>query len=124
MPSKLVARNRAKAFKGQSGRCHYCDVLMWQGSPTEFARSHGISAPNALLFRCTAEHLRARSDGGRDWGANIVAACWLCNVQRHRSKVPLDPGPYKEKVSALVQAGRGKYRVASDAGLFIRHTPH
>jgi hypothetical protein len=117
MPSKLqIARN--SAFNDQSGRCHYCGVLMWQGSPANFARAHGISVFQARAFRCTAEHLQARSNGGKNFRTNIVAACWWCNSRRHRPKLALDPVPYKAKVTTLVQAGRGIYRLAIDAGLF------
>ncbi|WP_254782667.1 HNH endonuclease, partial [Lysobacter sp. yr284] len=32
--------------------------------------------------RCTAEHLIARHEGGRNRRENIAAACWLCNQRR------------------------------------------
>jgi hypothetical protein len=52
-------------------------------------------ASDAGLQRCTAEHLRARCDGGRDTSDNVVAACWICNSRRHRRKVPLPPEEYR-----------------------------
>nr|WP_240531127.1 HNH endonuclease [Variovorax boronicumulans] len=33
---------------------------------------------------CTAEHLQARRDGGRDTRENIVATHRLCNSRRHQ----------------------------------------
>ncbi|MDR6535601.1 HNH endonuclease [Variovorax soli] len=38
------------------------------------------------LFECTAEHKIACQDGGKDTRANIVAACWHCNHQRHANQ--------------------------------------
>ncbi|MCU7376155.1 HNH endonuclease [Paucibacter sp. O1-1] len=51
----------------------------------------GLSLRQSLLLRCTAEHLRARQDGGGDGQANIAAACAHCNALRHRARDPLSP---------------------------------
>lgn len=57
---------------------------MWESDPESFARHHGISSATAKRFQCTAEHLVARQDGGKDTAANIVAACAYCNHGRHK----------------------------------------
>lgn len=104
MPSKLSA-NRSKAFSTQSSRCCYCGYQMWLASPEEFARRMGISVRQALQLRCTAEHLRARCEGGSDAASNIAAACLTCNSRRHQRKVPPGPEAYKTLVSHRVKAG-------------------
>ena len=68
------------AFNRQGGKCFYCGLRMWLNSQ---------KGPS--LLRCTAEHLKARSEGGSDGPSNIVAACWHCNHTRHKCKHPLDP---------------------------------
>lgn len=65
---------RAAALK-QNFRCWYCGFPVWEGTREEFARKHNISIGDAERFRCTAEHLTARCDGGADIAGNIVAAC-------------------------------------------------
>lgn len=79
---------RFQAFQAQNGNCYYCGQRMWIHSANEPRPS-----PDAR-FQCTAEHLIARQDGGRDVTSNIVAACWFCNSRRHRSKKPLPPRAY------------------------------
>lgn len=71
---------RNKAFRTQSGRCFYCDVPMWNNSPKEL----GLNELYGAQYRCTAEHLIARQDGGRDSRGNIVAAHVWCNQRRHQ----------------------------------------
>ena len=83
MPTKL-SRLRSRAFKRQGGRCYYCHALMWQSRPATFATAHRITLAQARRFQCTAEHLQARQDSGRDIRDNIVAACRHCNALRHR----------------------------------------
>lgn len=90
---------------------------MWLGASDDFARVYGLSPSQARLFRCTAEHLHARCQGGGDQHPNIVAACWWCNSRRHRAKVALGPTRYKARVEALVRRGRWHGRFAFDAGL-------
>ncbi|MBN8477573.1 MAG: hypothetical protein J0L91_01265 [Burkholderiales bacterium] len=72
MPSK-VQRHRQLAFVRQHGRCHYCGCPMWSKHPDEVAWL--VDAPPGVVarLRCTAEHLRARCDGGDDDASNIVA---------------------------------------------------
>lgn len=97
-----LASMRARAFKNQHGRCYYCSQPMWQKSPTEI----GMSLKRGRHFQCTAEHLKARQDGGRDTSGNIVAACWFCNSRRHRLHFPaLSPPAYKTFVQGRLLAG-------------------
>ncbi len=37
---------------------------------------------------------------------NIVAACWFCNISRHRAKQPLSPYLYGKKVRARLAKGK------------------
>lgn len=95
---------RTLAYHRQHGRCCYCDLPMWLSSPAELKLRNRAAKP----FQCTAEHLLARRDGGRDVAVNIAAACWLCNTRRHQRKTPPHPDAYR----ALVQRrmARGKWR--------------
>lgn len=95
---------RASAFLAQSGRCHYCDLLMWHSSPDELNLRPRSAAP----FRCTAEHLVAKQDGGKDVAGNVVAAHACCNHRRHQRP---GPAPSPESFRALVQGRviRGKW---------------
>lgn len=87
---------RERAFLLQQGRCHYCKVLM-----IPVARVPLVPRC-ARLLAATAEHLRARSAGGTDVAANVVAACLYCNATRHRSKRPLDYERYLLRVRRRV----------------------
>ena len=97
---------RARAFHRQNGRCCYCGRPVWLDDPVAFARTHGLTAAQAAEQRATAEHLRARCDGGRG-GDNIAAACWLCNRRRHqRREGALSSEDYRQRVATRVQKGR------------------
>lgn len=98
--TKSIALARSSAFREQAGRCIYCGAPMWSHSPEEYAQAHGISLADARRFQVTAEHLKARSDGGSNSRRNIVAACLFCNQKRHQRKAPPAPDAYQ----ALVQA--------------------
>ena len=95
MPKQLQISVR-RAFQRQNGMCCYCGLPMWrpgcQDGPSE--------------MRCTAEHLRARSEGGDDRPSNIAAAHKFCNVHRHRSKRPLEPVAFGLKVQQRIRTGR------------------
>lgn len=79
---------------------------MWLSEPNEYASQHRMTIKEASRFRCTAEHLVARKDGGGDRGANIVAACFFCNRRRHARAKSLSPERYGALVSQRVLAGR------------------
>jgi len=85
--SKSIVIARRAAFAFQSHRCFYCGIPIWETSATKFAQTYRITSRQALLLRCTAEHLRARSEGGPNNAANIVAACACCNQTRHKAKI-------------------------------------
>ena len=88
--SKPLQQSRQLAFNRQGGKCFYCGFPMCL---------NGQSGPPQL--RCTAEHLKARSDGP----SNIVAACWHCNYTRHKCNHPLDPQSYQAKVRRRLERG-------------------
>lgn len=90
-----LVRLRAEAFHRQQGRCYYCGVPMWNDDGAKFAAMHHLSNAVARRLRCTAEHLRPCSDGGTDHAGNIAAACWHCNVNRHRRKVIPQPERFR-----------------------------
>lgn len=99
-PMKKLIRLRQIAFQRQCGLCIYCGLPM---IPQE-ALSH-VSAELALKIKrakgvtATAEHLRARCDGGTDTEVNVAAAHYVCNVRRHR----LNPVPSPEVYTTMVQ---------------------
>ena len=105
MLSKL-ARHRNSAYINQSGRCYYCNFPMWESDPVSYSQAHNISLSQAKLFQCTAEHLEARSDGGKDRAKNIVAACIWCNKKRHSRKQAPSPNDYRQLVQKRLSKGR------------------
>lgn len=58
-----IQKHRQSATRAQQGLCFYCHRPMGKA--------------------VTAEHLKARKDGGTDRKDNIVAACRACNHGRH-----------------------------------------
>lgn len=105
MPSK-IAKLRDQAFERQGGLCCYCSSPMCSGSLEVFASRLNLSLRYARRFLCTAEHLCAVQDGGKDTADNIVAACAFCNATRHRSKHPLHPEAYRRHVASKVRQGK------------------
>lgn len=98
--SPTLVRARDRAYNLQSGHCYYCGLPMWN-DPTGLAvmAAHfSISCKQARVFRCTAEHLTAKKDGGSNIQGNIVAAHPLCNMARHRCKAPRDPAEHQKHV--------------------------
>lgn len=104
MPTKLVTL-RKSAFKAQSGRCFYCHVLMWENDPGSFALVHKFTLKQARWFKCTAEHLVAKQDGGLDTAENIVAACRWCNSRRHKRKTVPASKAYLQMVQHRMRRG-------------------
>ncbi|WP_277374865.1 HNH endonuclease [Pseudomonas sp. AA-38] len=78
---------------------------MWLDSAESFAIQHGITVKQARHFQCTAEHLQARQDGGRDVPGNIAAACIRCNQLRHKRKKPMPAEKYLQHVVKRVSKG-------------------
>ncbi|MBU1566066.1 MAG: HNH endonuclease [Proteobacteria bacterium] len=104
MTSQIV-KNRLKAFKNQAGRCYYCESIMWLDKKEDFAADHKIGISEAEKLKCTAEHLIARCDGGKNNQSNIVAACLLCNSERHRLRQPPAPTQYRELIKKRLKKG-------------------
>jgi hypothetical protein len=71
---------------------------MWLASPHELDSTVPSKAAASRL-RCTAEHLLARCDGGRDIPSNVVAACHFCNHTRHIRKRPPEPERYRAEIT-------------------------
>lgn len=101
-----LQRLRTDAFHAQKGRCCYCSLPMWNTSPDEL-KPFGLSARAATPLRCTAEHLLAQQDGGRDVAGNIASACWSCNQRRHKRKSPPPRRPIVSSCKSTWQRGSG-----------------
>ena len=81
---------------------------MCEANQEQFARTHGIPNRLAQHLKCTAEHLVAQHDGGRDTPTNIVAACLWCNRMRHHGRPHNAPDhvSYKSRVANLIAQGK------------------
>jgi 5-methylcytosine-specific restriction endonuclease McrA len=119
MTSPQIHSFRRKAFECQNGNCFYCGVSMWLTTPYEIPGCKS-ETPGYLKLQCTAEHLVARKDGGRDVEQNIVAACAHCNATRHKRKLPPEPEPYQREVQKRVALGSWHQRWVHDRGLLPR----
>ncbi|KRG47796.1 HNH endonuclease [Stenotrophomonas geniculata] len=95
MTTKRRKSLRTSAFHAQFGRCYYCGLPMWLAAPSEL----GLKPSKARAFQCTAEHLLAQQDGGRDVSGNVVAAHARCNQCRHKRS---GPAPSADAFRALV----------------------
>jgi len=102
----VLNKSRLKAFNLQQGHCIYCELPMWLDNPEAFAKKYKITTKGAAVFKCTAEHLLAKQDGGKDVESNIVAACHFCNQKRHKCKKPKNPITYKQFVNSRLDKGR------------------
>lgn len=100
-----LQRLRTDAFQAQKGRCCYCGMPMWNASPDELA-VFGLRARTVAPLRCTAEHLIAQQDGGKDVAGNIAAACWLCKQRRHQRKSPPPPDEYRVFLQKRLAKGK------------------
>lgn len=104
--SNLLGRRRRAAAISQGFLCRYCHLPMWEVDLQSFASRYGLSSRQAMLLRCTAEHLRARQEGGGRGRTNIAAACLYCNALRHRARTPLSPEAYATYVQRRLACGR------------------
>ncbi len=100
-----ITKIRRMKLIEQGGSCYYCQFLMWDEGVPQFSGINFASGPPAAL-RCTAEHLVARCEGGSNAAANIVAACWFCNVRRHRRAKPLAPQAFQVFVRQRIARGK------------------
>ena len=101
-----IQKIRSRSFAAQNGKCHYCEVPMWESNSQAFANQYRLSRKQALRLKCTAEHLTACRDGGTTTRPNIVAACVHCNGRRHKSPAPMLPEVYKSYVRKQVIRGK------------------
>lgn len=111
-PMRPVPLNslRLRASKRQHHRCHYCKFPMWHKDSAAFLRAYPcVRARHVHLLACTAEHLIARQDGGRDTADNIVAACWWCNRERHRGRAHKAPDAARYEAWVLRQVVLGRW---------------
>lgn len=98
-----IIRDR-KAVR-QRWSCTYCRQPMWRRNVEGFARRHGLMIDQAARLQVTAEHLRARRDGGRNSYANIAAACLYCNRMRHQRGGARSPADYGRYVRSKLRCG-------------------
>lgn len=105
MPN-TVATIRNSAYHAQHGLCFYCGQPMWNKATHPTPHIKGLTAKQARLLECTAEHLNARQDGGGNSRSNIVAACRYCNQHRHLVKHPPSPEAHKQRVQNRLARGR------------------
>ena len=122
MSTPKVSKHRKSAFHRQNGHCCYCGFLMWQDSAEAFAAKHRISLAQAQQFQCTAEHLQARRDGGRDTRSNIAASCKRCNQLRHQRKKAPSPDAYQQLVQKRLR--KGKLNTQPSGAKLDRQKPH
>lgn len=108
MRAKKVRQLRQQAFEKQNRRCFYCEYPIWDTGRETFSRKHRLTSRISKHLQCTAEHLVARQDNGKDTADNIVAACLWCNKMRHYRRQHKAPAPstYKLRISKLIAAGR------------------
>lgn len=97
---------RRRAAESQGWRCFYCHYPMWEIEPKSFSTRFRVQGRAVLRFRCTAEHLEARCDGGLDTEENVVASCLYCNKNRHKRKRPKDAASYVIFVRSRLKRGR------------------
>ena len=102
----IIQRNRQQAFLAQSKLCYYCNQPMWDKDINSFITQYQVKPTSAKFLQCTAEHLTARKDGGKNIRTNIVAACKYCNHTRHKSKNALSPAEYKNRVRKLLSKNK------------------
>lgn len=101
-----ISTHRLNAFHKQSGLCYYCNCPMWLNDAKQFAKANVITVKSAARFQCTAEHLIARSDGGKNSKGNIVAACKFCNQARHKRKKPPTPPEHRSRIMRRLERGK------------------
>lgn len=101
-----IKQLRKRAFNAQNGICCYCGNAMWETDEPAFRERNRLTEKQSKMLQCTAEHLVARQDGGKDAVGNIAAACLYCNRHRHAAKVALPPDRYKERVGREMAAKR------------------
>lgn len=102
-----IAKLRIQSALIQQCRCFYCGLAMIEPALPQFTPKE-LKPKLQKYLLCTAEHLTARKDQGRDTAQNIVAACWWCNTRRHKGRKENAPNPqqYRQRVQSLMKRGR------------------
>lgn len=101
-----LSRLCRRAFERQGGLCIYCGLPMIPREKIDqFSAVATLSAKRLLDVTATAEHLRARCDGGRDTTTNIAAAHRVCNERRHRMRPAPEPSRYADIVRRQMAKG-------------------
>ena len=123
MNSTKLRKLRQSASIQQNHLCYYCCFPMWHDDSEVFSRDYRLPKLLTKYLQCTAEHLVARQDNGKDAASNIVAACFWCNSRRHRGRSHKAPEAhiYRLRVQRLVSMGRWHPLAASGLGRSFRH---
>ena len=111
-----ISRIRSEKMIAQGGFCYYCGLPMWDNTSSASFKSARGDMGSLPQLRCTAEHLRPRSEGGKDVAENIVAACLYCNRSRHLKKKPRSPVAHRDHVRKRMAAGRWLVPLVSQGG--------
>jgi hypothetical protein len=108
MNAKKLRQLRHRAYVEQDYCCYYCQYPIWSAESKLFSIVHDLPSRLVRHLQCTAEHLKALQDGGRDTPENIVATCLWCNRMRHcgRQHSAPDAATYKARVGRLIAIGR------------------
>lgn len=123
MSTKNRLKFRHLAFRQQDRKCFYCQLPIWEEEVEQFCRRFQLSVRVAQLLKCTAEHLLAQKDGGKDTAGNIVAACAWCNRRRHHGRHHCAPTPLAYKCRVLQRVAQGKWHpFPHGAALVIQRT--
>nr|CEH40774.1 conserved hypothetical protein [Xanthomonas citri pv. citri]CEH58992.1 conserved hypothetical protein [Xanthomonas citri pv. citri] len=109
IPELPISKKRLKtfrllAFHAQHGRCFYFTLPTWLASPNEL----GLRPRSARPYQCTAKHLVACQDGGKDVVGNVVAAHAACTHRRHKRTAPV-PSATDYRTFVQRQLAKGKW---------------
>ncbi|WP_438846693.1 HNH endonuclease [Asticcacaulis taihuensis] len=111
---------KLKAARRQDWCCYYCRMPMWDDDLDQFVIRYRLTRRLAQTLKCTAEHLTAQCEGGKDRADNIVAACLICNRRRHQTMKPKSPSDYQRHVQGRVRKGKwhpqGRIKAVFNAG--------
>jgi hypothetical protein len=122
MNPKRLRKLRQSAAIQQNHLCYYCCFPMWHDDSEDFLRDQQLPIQFTKYLQCTAEHLVARQDNGKDAASNIVAACFWCNSMRHQGRPHNAPEArvYRAEVKRLVAMGQWHPLAASGLGRSLR----
>lgn len=114
LPMAKLAKLRIRSAVAQQGCCYYCGLKMIDPAVPQCITPADVRPRWRKFLMCTAEHLRARRDGGGDVASNVVAACAWCNSRRHLGREDRAPDPfaYRDRVRKLMAKQRWHPTVA------------